>query len=105
MREVAARGLGFIDDGSSPRSLAGKVGLAARAPTARADVVLDAVARADAVDRELARLEARAHERGYALASASALPVTLDRLARWAKGLEAKGILLVPASTAFEARR
>ncbi|HKH96641.1 MAG TPA: divergent polysaccharide deacetylase family protein, partial [Beijerinckiaceae bacterium] len=65
----------------------------------------DAVARADAVDRELARLEALAKERGYALASASALPVTLERVARWAKELEGKGILLVPASTAFEARR
>ena len=105
MREIAARGLGFIDDGSSPRSLAAKVALAAKTPTARADIVLDAVARADAVDRELARLEALAKERGYALASASALPVTLERVARWAKELEGKGILLVPASTAFEARR
>lgn len=105
MREIGARGLGVIDDGSSPRSVAAKVGSAAKTPTARADVVVDAVGRPDAMDKELARLETLARERGYALASASALPVTLDRVARWAKGLEAKGILLVPASTAFEARR
>jgi polysaccharide deacetylase 2 family uncharacterized protein YibQ len=105
MREIGGRGLGFIDDGSSPRSLAAKVGLGARTPTARADAVLDAVPRADALDRELARVETLARQRGYALATASALPVTLDRLSRWAKGLEAKGILLVPASTAFEATR
>jgi hypothetical protein len=105
MREIGGRGLGFIDDGSSPRSLAPKVGLGARTPTARADAVLDAVPRADALDKELARVETLARQRGYALATASALPVTLDRLSRWAKGLEAKGILLVPASTAFEATR
>jgi polysaccharide deacetylase 2 family uncharacterized protein YibQ len=105
LREIGGRGLGFIDDGSSPRSLAAKVGPSVRTPTARADAVLDGVARADAIDKELARLETLARERGYALATASALPVTLDRLARWATGLEAKGILLVPASTAFEARR
>lgn len=105
MREIGARGLGFIDDGSSPRSLAAKVGPGVKTATARADAVLDAAARADAIDKELARLESVARERGYALATASALPVTLDRVGRWAKGLEARGILLVPASTAFEPRR
>ena len=105
LREVGARGLGYIDDGSSLRSAAAKVGPGVRTPTSRADAVLDGVARPDAVDKELARLETIARERGYALATASALPVTLDRIGRWAKGLEAKGILLVPASTAFEARR
>jgi polysaccharide deacetylase 2 family uncharacterized protein YibQ len=105
MREIGGRGLGFIDDGSSPRSLAAKVGPGVRTPTGRAAVVLDGVPRADALDKELARVESLARERGYALATASALPVTLERVGRWARGLEAKGILLVPASVAFETGR
>jgi polysaccharide deacetylase 2 family uncharacterized protein YibQ len=29
------------------------------------------------------------------------LPLTVDRIARWARSLEEKGIQLVPVSTAF----
>jgi polysaccharide deacetylase 2 family uncharacterized protein YibQ len=69
--------------------------------------VLDGVPRPEAVDRQLERLEQMARQRGFALGSASALPVTLDRIARWAKALEMRGVLLVPVSSAFakEARR
>jgi hypothetical protein len=101
LREIGERGLVFLDDGSSARSLAGTVGAAVRAPTVRADVVLDTVARADAIDQELERLEQSARRRGLAIATASALPVTIDRVARWARTLEARGVLLVPVSSAF----
>jgi polysaccharide deacetylase 2 family uncharacterized protein YibQ len=103
MREIGSRGLAFVDDGSSPRSLATAIGPGLRAPTARADVAIDAVPRPDAIDRELARLETQARERGFALGSASALPITLDRIGRWARALEGRRILLVPVSTAFAA--
>lgn len=68
---------------------------------ARAEIVLDAVPRPDAIDRELARLEGQARSRGFALASASALPLSIDRIARWAREAEARGIRLVPVSTAL----
>ncbi|HYF55449.1 MAG TPA: divergent polysaccharide deacetylase family protein, partial [Salinarimonas sp.] len=101
LREIGARGLGFLDDGSSSRSqsltAAGRTGV----PAARAERVLDAVPRAEEIDRELARLEEAARRGGVAIATASALPLTVERIARWAKGLEAKGILLVPASAAM----
>jgi polysaccharide deacetylase 2 family uncharacterized protein YibQ len=101
LREIGARGLLFLDDGSSSRSLVGTVGATLRTPTARADIVLDTVARADAVDKELERLEQTARRRGLAIASASALPVTVDRIAQWARTLESRGVLLVPISSAF----
>ena len=104
LREVGGRGLAFLDDGSSPRSLAGGVGPAAGAATARADVVLDGAPRADAIDKELNRLEGIARERGFAIGAASALPVTVERIARWTRTLEARGILLVPVSAAFRHR-
>jgi hypothetical protein len=67
--------------------------------------VVDGVARADEIDRELARLEELARERGVAVGSASALPLTIERLARWSKGLEARGILLVPVSSVLRGDR
>jgi hypothetical protein len=105
LREIGARGLGFVDDGSSSRSLAAAVAQRAGTPAAKADRVVDGVARADEIDRELARLEELARERGVAVGSASALPLTIERLARWSKSLEAKGILLVPVSSVLRGDR
>lgn len=102
LREIGSRGLVFVDDGSSSRSLAVQVGAAAGTPTARADLVVDGVPRPDTIDRQLERLEQIARQRGFALGSANALPVTVDRIAQWAKTLEARGVTLVPVSGAFE---
>ena len=101
LREIGARGLGFIDDGTSPRSLAASLAGKTRTPAARAEIVIDAVPRAEAIDRELARLEAQAKAKGFALASAGALPLTIERIALWARDLDARGIRLVPVSTAL----
>jgi uncharacterized protein len=56
---------------------------------------------AEAIDRELARLEEAAKKRGLAIGTASALPLTVERIARWARSLEAKRIELVPISAAY----
>ena len=56
--------------------------------------------RADAIDKELAALELLAREQGVAVAAANALPVSIDRIARWAQTLEARKIALVPVSAA-----
>lgn len=101
LREIGGRGLGFVDDGTSPRSLAREVGRKAKVPVARAEIVVDSVPRPDAIDRELARLEEAARKSGFVLGSASALPLSIDRIARWARDLESRGILLVPASRAL----
>jgi hypothetical protein len=103
LKEIGSRGLVFLDDGSSSRSLSSAVGPSARAPTARADVVLDAAGQGEAVDRELARLEEMARKRGLAIGTASAFPSTIERILRWSRSLEAKGIALVPVSAAYPA--
>jgi uncharacterized protein len=101
LREIGSRGLVFLDDGSSSRSTVDAVAAAAKLPAARADAVLDGAPQAEAIDKELARLEEMARRRGFAVGTASALPLTVDRIARWARSLEEKGIQLVPVSTAF----
>jgi polysaccharide deacetylase 2 family uncharacterized protein YibQ len=102
MREAAKRGLAWFDDGSAARSVAGTIAKGQAVPFARADRVIDAVPTAVEIDRVLADLETTARQRGLAVGVASALPISIDRLATWTKALEARGILLVPLTTAMQ---
>ena len=101
LKEIAGRGLGFVDDGTAPRALVGGLAAKAKLPAARAEIVIDAVARPEAIDAELAKLEALARQKGFVLASGSAAQLTIDRLSRWTRDLEARGIRLVPVSAAL----
>ena len=98
LRETAKRGLIYLDDGSSPRSLAGQIASANNLPFAKAEVMLDAVPSPAHIERALTRLEALAREHGVAVVIASALPVSVDQIARWAKAAEGRGIVLIPIS-------
>jgi len=96
LRETAKRGLVFFDDGSNPRSVAGRIAGANNLPFAKADVVLDLVPTSAEIDHALGRLEMAARERGVAVGISSALPVSIDHIAKWAKAAESRGLLLVP---------
>ena len=98
LRETGKRGLLYVDDGSSPRSLAGQIAGANNLPFAKANVVLDAVPTPVEIDRALVRLESAARENGFAVGVASALPISIDRLSQWAKSADTRGFLLVPIS-------
>ncbi len=100
LRELAGRGLMVVDDGSSPRSQLAPAAARAQIPALKADLAIDGTPRADAIDKELQRLETLAREHGVAVATASALPVTVERITRWARTLEAKGLAIVPVSAA-----
>src|SRR5262249_7313958 len=104
LKELAERGLIFLDDGSSARSLAPALGAGMRLSVGRADMVIDASANAAAIDAALNRLEAMAREKGVVCASASALPITLDRLLQWATGLSVRGVELVPVTATLSLR-
>jgi polysaccharide deacetylase 2 family uncharacterized protein YibQ len=101
IREAGKRGLGIFDDGSAPRSVASALAASQGAPFAKADFTIDAVPTAAEIDRALAKLEIMAKERGTAVGVASALPVSIERLAVWIKALEGHGIMLVPLTTAM----
>lgn len=96
LHEIARRGLIYVDDGSNPRSLAGRIDGANNSPFARADVVIDAVPTPTDIDHALDRLEMAARERNVAVGIASALPVSIERIAKWAKTAASRGLLLVP---------
>jgi len=96
LRETAKRGLIFVDDGTNPRSVAGRVAGANNLPFAKADMVVDAVPTAAEIDHALGRLEMAARERGAVVGMASALPVSIEHIAKWAKAAESRGLQLVP---------
>lgn len=101
MREAARRGLGYLDDGAAPLSVAGRLAEGQAMPFARADLIVDAVPTSVEIDKALARLEDLAMKRGVAIGMTSALPVSVDRIGVWIKSLEIRGVMLVPLTTAM----
>jgi polysaccharide deacetylase 2 family uncharacterized protein YibQ len=96
--EIADRGLLYFDDGTSSRSVAPKLAAATKQPFLRADLVIDAHPNGPEIDAALEKLERLADQQGFAIASAGPLPVSIERIARWAKAAQSRGIRLVPLS-------
>lgn len=100
LREIADRGLFYLDDGSSAQSLALALAADKGLPAAKADVLIDATP--DGIDAALVKLEAIARDKGVAIGMASALPESLEKIGRFARGAEAHGLVLIPLSAAVE---
>ncbi|WP_294536422.1 divergent polysaccharide deacetylase family protein [uncultured Rhodoblastus sp.] len=105
MRELAARGLDFVDDGSSPRSLAAGIAGENGVGFVKADLRLDESSRPEAIEAALLRLETLARAQGVAVGYAAGLPGAVDRIAGFAAGLDRRGLALVPLSAAVGAER
>jgi uncharacterized protein len=99
IREAAKRGLSYFDDGSAPRSVAAALAGSQAMPFAKGDIAIDAVPTSAEIDRALAKLEAIAKDRGFAVGTASALPISIERIGAWIKTLDARGVMLVPLTT------
>lgn len=85
------RGIAFLDDGSMSRSR----GAWARASANR---IIDEQQSPAAIVGQLNALEALAKARGQAMGSGFSYPVTVEAVARWTAGLDARGLQLAPAS-------
>jgi polysaccharide deacetylase 2 family uncharacterized protein YibQ len=103
MEELGARGLGYLDDGSSNRSVATQLAAANNVEFGRADMVLDMNPSRTSILEQLAALEARATENGTAIGVISALPVSVQTLAEWAGDIENRGFAIVPVSALMKA--
>jgi polysaccharide deacetylase 2 family uncharacterized protein YibQ len=103
MEELGARGLGYLDDGSSNRSVATQLAAANRVPFGRADMMLDQNPSRTAILEQLATLEARASDNGQAIGVISALPISVQTLAEWASSAEGNGFAIVPVSALMKA--
>ncbi len=91
-RELARRGLLFVDARVGSKAFAGVAGRSA-------DLVLDDPPARAEIEARLANLERLAREQGSALAVAELpRPVVLEAIVSWARGLEARGLVLAPVS-------
>ena len=104
MGELAERGLDYVDDGSSPQSLAGDIAAQAGVGFIKADVRIDEAKRPEAIDAALFRLENLARQKGVAVGFATGLPASNERIARFAAELAKHGLALVPVSDAVRAQ-
>jgi polysaccharide deacetylase 2 family uncharacterized protein YibQ len=98
MAELGKRGLLYLDDGSSARSLAPELALKNRVPLAAGDATIDASQERGAVLAKLDELERTARAKGFALGSGSAFDVTVDTVAAWVVEAKKRGIEIVPVS-------
>lgn len=104
MKELKKRGLVYFEDATVNLTLSPKVVQQLRLPMQRATMVIDSDPTAPAIAEALQKLEAEAVANGSAIGTGSGLEVTIDTVAEWAKGLQEKGILLVPVSAAYKGR-
>lgn len=102
MEELGSRGLGYLDDGSSNRSLAAQLAATNRVPFSRANLQIDRTPSRSAIMAALDELVARAKIDGRAIGMASALPVTIAALSEWSMLAEDKGVVLVPVSALMQ---
>jgi len=91
MGMLRSRGVAFIDDGSMSR----RPGAWARASANR---VIDEEQTPASIVGQLNALEALAKARGQAMGTGFSYPVTVEAVARWTAGLDARGLQLAPAS-------
>jgi polysaccharide deacetylase 2 family uncharacterized protein YibQ len=92
------RGLYFFDNGAASQSVAPMVAGQVGIPAAQSGPALDNVQNPSEIDRRLSELETQARANGTAVGSAFLYPATVARIAAWARGLEARGFVLVPVS-------
>ena len=95
MRDIAGRGLIFLDDASSAQSLSGTLAGAIEAPHAFADLQLDADLSKEAVLRKLDELERIARRNGTAIGIASAFDESVDAIREWCEEAGGRGIEIV----------
>ncbi|MBF0393152.1 MAG: divergent polysaccharide deacetylase family protein, partial [Alphaproteobacteria bacterium] len=98
MSVLKEHGLMFLDSVTSDRTVGRMAAREAGVPFVARDVFLDDKNDAEAVARQLDRLEESARRNGAAVAICHPRDITIDALARWLPTLEAKGLVLVPLS-------
>ena len=92
------RGLYFFDNGAASQSVLPTVASQLGMPAAQSGAALDTIQTALEIDHRLSELETQARANGSAVGSAFLYPVSITRIAEWARGLESRGFVLVPVS-------
>jgi len=98
MAELGKRGLLYLDDGSTARSVAPDLALKDKVPFAAGDAIIDGERERGAILKKLDQLEATARAKGFALGTGSAFDLTVDTVTSWVAEAKKRGIEIVPVS-------
>lgn len=98
MKDIAARGLLFLDDGTAARSLSGHYAKALNMPFGFADVLLDQDVDEQSILTKLDELERIARRNGQAIGVASAFDESVAAIAQWSEQATMRGIEIVGVS-------
>ena len=99
---LGARGLLYVDNGASARSLAPALAREAALPAVQATRIVDPVQNPEVIATALDILAQISAESGSAVGVASGFPVTVDALTQWAAKLKEEGYVLVPVTALAE---
>ncbi|WP_157018419.1 divergent polysaccharide deacetylase family protein [Mesorhizobium xinjiangense] len=98
MAEIGERGLLYLDDGASARSLAPDLARANKTPFAVATTTIDGERDRASILKKLDEVEATARAKGSALATGSAFETTVDAVTNWVAEAKRRGIEIVSVS-------
>jgi uncharacterized protein len=98
LRDIAGRGLLFLDDGSSAQSLTGKIAKPLQLPHGFADLTLDTQLDKLEILKKLDELERIAQRKGFAIGSASAFDESIEAIQQWVGEVGNRGIEIVGVS-------
>ena len=98
MQDLGKRGLMYLDDGSSARSVASELALGSGVPFAAADTMIDGVRERGDILKKLDQLEATARAKGSAIGIGSAFDLTVETVTSWVAEAKKRGIEIVPVS-------
>jgi uncharacterized protein len=98
MAELGKRGLLYLDDGSSARTVAPELALKNGVPFAAGDTMIDAVRDRGEILKKLDQLEQTARAKGFAVGTGSAFDVTVGAVGSWINEAKKRGIEIVPIS-------
>jgi polysaccharide deacetylase 2 family uncharacterized protein YibQ len=101
LRDISKRGLVYLDDGSSKRSVVPSLGQVVNAPVRITNMIIDSEMSYNAITAALTQLEQQAATDGIAIGYGSGLELTVDAISSWARDLGSRNILLVPVSAAY----
>ena len=104
MAELKSRGLLWLDSKTIPGSAGMAAAQAAGVPYVERDVFIDNVQSVAEVAARLAETEVLARNRGTAIAIGHPHDATLQALGEWQKGLDERGIALVPVTEVLKRR-
>ena len=99
---LKSRGLMYVDNGATSRSLVPTLAPQVNLPFTTGSSNVDLIRSNDMIAEAFASLEKSAKANDPAIGIASGFPITVDAIADWAKTLGPKGITLVPVSATLD---